>query len=71
MQNYTRRYSGKHGSFKYNVKAWVDGAWEWASGVNADGSGKFGADAQRHMVVEAMQQELRATKVFAQKQQTT
>ena len=39
----------------YNVKAWVDGAWEWASGVNADGSGKFGTDAQRHMVVEAMQ----------------
>ena len=39
----------------YNVKSWVDGSWEWASGVNLDGSGKFGADAQRHMVVEAMQ----------------
>ena len=39
----------------YNVKKWVDGKWEWASGVNHDGSGKFGADAQRHMVVEGMQ----------------
>lgn len=39
----------------YNVKKFVDGAWEWASGVNTDGSGRFGADAQRAMVVEAMQ----------------
>lgn len=39
----------------YNVKRYTDGAWEWASGVNTDGSGKFGAAAQRHMVVEAMQ----------------
>ena len=39
----------------YNVKAWVDGTWEWASGINLDGSGKFGSDAQRHMVVEGMQ----------------
>jgi Leucine-rich repeat (LRR) protein len=39
----------------YNVKRYTNGAWEWASGVNTDGSGKFGSDAQRHMVVEAMQ----------------
>lgn len=39
----------------YNVKKMVNGAWEWASGVNTDGSGRFGADAQRGMVVEAMQ----------------
>ena len=39
----------------YNVKSYVGGKWEWASGVNTDGSGKFGGDAQRHMVVEAMQ----------------
>ena len=39
----------------YNVKKYTGGKWEWASGVNADGSGKFGGDAQRHMVVEAMQ----------------
>jgi len=39
----------------WNVKKYTDGKWEWASGVNTDGSGKFGGDAQRHMVVEAMQ----------------
>lgn len=39
----------------YNVKKYTSGKWEWASGVNTDGSGKFGTDAQRHMVVEAMQ----------------
>ncbi|MBC8429281.1 MAG: hypothetical protein H8D95_01700 [Candidatus Endolissoclinum sp.] len=39
----------------YNVKKYTSGKWEWASGVNTDGSGKFGGDAQRHMVVEAMQ----------------
>jgi phage tail sheath protein FI len=39
----------------YNVKKYTNGAWEWASGINTDGSGKFGTDAQRHMVVEAMQ----------------
>ena len=39
----------------WNVKKHTSGKWEWASGVNTDGSGKFGADAQRHMVVEAMQ----------------
>ena len=39
----------------YNVKKWVDGKWEWASGIELDGAGKFGAAAQRHMVVEAMQ----------------
>ena len=39
----------------YNVKRYTDGKWEWCSGLNPDGSGKFGADAQRHMVVEAMQ----------------
>jgi hypothetical protein len=39
----------------YNVKKYTGGKWEWASGVNTDGSGKFGPDAQRHMVVEAMQ----------------
>ena len=39
----------------YNVKKHTSGKWEWASGVNTDGSGKFGGDAQRHMVVEAMQ----------------
>jgi hypothetical protein len=38
----------------YNVKQYVDGKWEWASGVNLDGSGKFGSLAQRHMVSEAM-----------------
>ena len=38
----------------YNVKQYTDGAWEWVSGVNLDGSGKFGTDAQRHMVTEAM-----------------
>lgn len=38
----------------YNVKQYVDGKWEWASGVNTDGSGKFGASAQRHLVTEAM-----------------
>lgn len=39
----------------YNVKKMVDGQWEWASGVNTDGSGRFGTVAQRGMVVEAMQ----------------
>jgi len=39
----------------YNVKQYIDGKWVWVSGVNTDGSGKFGTDAQRHMVVEAMQ----------------
>ena len=39
----------------YNVKKYTNGAWEWASGLNTDGSGKFGKHAQRHMVVEAMQ----------------
>jgi len=38
----------------YNVKQYVDGKWEWVSGVNLDGSGKFGSSAQRHMVSEAM-----------------
>ena len=38
----------------YNVKQYVDGKWEWASGINLDGSGKFGSLAQRHMVSEAM-----------------
>ena len=38
----------------YNVKKHVNGAWEWASGTNADGSGKFGADAQRHIVTAGM-----------------
>lgn len=39
----------------YNVKRYTDGKWEWASGLNLDGSGRFGADAQRAMVVEGMQ----------------
>ena len=39
----------------WNVKKYTSGKWEWNSGVNTDGSGKFGADAQRHIVVEAMQ----------------
>lgn len=39
----------------YNVKRFTNGAWEWASGLNLDGSGRFGADAQRALVVEAMQ----------------
>jgi len=39
----------------YNVKKHTNGKWEWASGVNTDGSGKFGSVAQRHMVVTAMQ----------------
>ena len=39
----------------WNVKKYTSGKWEWASGVNTDGSGKFGGDAQRHMIVEAMQ----------------
>lgn len=39
----------------YNVKKYTNGKWEWASGINTDGSGKFGPVAQRHMVVEAMQ----------------
>lgn len=39
----------------YNVKKMVNGSWEWASGTNLDGSGRFGSEAQRGMVVEAMQ----------------
>ena len=39
----------------YNVKKYTGGKWEWTSGLNLDGSGKFGKHAQRHMVVEAMQ----------------
>ena len=39
----------------YNVKKWVDGKWEWCSGIELNGAGKFGAAAQRHMVVEGMQ----------------
>jgi len=39
----------------YNVKKYTSGKWVWASGVNTDGSGKFGSVAQRHMVVTAMQ----------------
>ena len=39
----------------YNVKKWVDGKWEWCSGTELNGAGKFGAAAQRHLVVEAMQ----------------
>ena len=42
----------------YNVKKYTNGKWEWASGSNLDGSGKFGAHAQRHMVVEGMQSAL-------------
>jgi hypothetical protein len=44
----------------YNVKQYLDGKWEWASGVNTDGSGKFGSNAQRHLVVEAMSSALAA-----------
>ncbi len=44
----------------YNVKQYTDGKWEWASGVNLDGSGKFGASAQRHMISEAMSAALAA-----------
>jgi hypothetical protein len=39
----------------YNVKKWVDGKWEWCSGTELNGAGKFGAAAQRHVIVEAMQ----------------
>ena len=39
----------------YNVKKYTSGKWEWASGSNIDGSGKFGGDAQRAMVTKAMQ----------------
>ena len=39
----------------YNVKQYVDGKWVWASGVNLDGSGRFGDHATRAMIVEAMQ----------------
>ena len=39
----------------YNVKKYTGGKWVWASGTNADGSGKFGPEAQRAIVVEAMQ----------------
>jgi len=42
----------------YNVKKYTGGKWEWASGVNADGSGKFGPDAQRAIVVKAMQESI-------------
>jgi hypothetical protein len=44
----------------YNVKQYVNGAWEWVSGVNTDGSAHFGAAAQRAVVVEAMQAALAA-----------
>ena len=39
----------------YNVKRWENGEWVWASGLNLDGSGRFGSEATRGMVVEAMQ----------------
>ena len=39
----------------YNVKRWTDGEWVWASGLNLDGSGRFGSEATRGVVVEAMQ----------------
>mgnify|MGYP003649990585 FL=1 len=39
----------------YNVKKYTSGKWVWASGSNVDGSGKFGPEAQRAIVVEAMQ----------------
>jgi len=44
----------------YNVKKYTSNKWEWASGVNLDGSGKFGSVAQRHMVVTAMQSAISA-----------
>jgi hypothetical protein len=44
----------------YNVKKYTGGKWEWASGSNIDGSGKFGGDAQRAMVVKAMQSAISA-----------
>ena len=42
----------------YNVKKMVNGSWEWASGSNLDGSGRFGSAAQRGMIVKAMQEAL-------------
>jgi len=39
----------------YNVKKYTSSKWEWASGSNTDGSGKFGGSAQRAMVTKAMQ----------------
>lgn len=39
----------------YNVKEYVNGAWEWVSGVADDGSAYFGKAAQRAMVVKSMQ----------------
>jgi len=39
----------------YNVKQYIDGKWVWVSGVELDGSGRFGDRAVRGMVVEAMQ----------------
>ena len=46
----------------YNVKKYdaTAKAWVWASGINTDGSGKFGTVAQRHMVVTAMQSAISA-----------
>ncbi|MDA9374112.1 hypothetical protein N9R43_01885 [bacterium] len=39
----------------YNVKRWTNGEWVWASGLNLDGSGRFGSEATRGMVVTSMQ----------------
>jgi hypothetical protein len=39
----------------YNVKEYKNGKWEWVSGNNLDGSGRFGEEATRYMVVKAMQ----------------
>jgi len=39
----------------YNVKRWENGEWVWASGLNLDGSGRFGSEATRGMVVQGMQ----------------
>lgn len=39
----------------YSVKEYVNGAWEWVSGVADDGSAYFGKAALRAMVVKSMQ----------------
>ena len=39
----------------YNVKRWTNGKWVWTSGLNLDGSGRFGSEATRGLVVKAMQ----------------
>lgn len=39
----------------FNVKEYQNGEWVWISGNNLDGSGRFGDDATRYMVVSAMQ----------------